>query len=104
MSKKLDITKGKWEEASIESTVIVISPQPSAIKFNVQVDNNKLTADAGNTYNECNMLPSELLKQRDDLLRFLKVAKINLNDANILIRANKLIKQIENESKTTKEG
>ena len=32
------------------------------------VGNVELIADAGNTANKCGLLPSELLKQRDDLL------------------------------------
>lgn len=36
-------------------------------------DNSKLIVDAFNTTNSCNLLPSELLKQRDELLEGLRL-------------------------------
>ncbi|AGO48355.1 hypothetical protein Phi10:1_gp014 [Cellulophaga phage phi10:1] len=43
------------------------------------VANAKLIVDAGNTSNKCGLLPSELLKQRNELLEVLEVIE---NDDN----------------------
>lgn len=38
-------------------------------------DNGILMADAGNTYQKCDLMPSELLKQRNELISALKLAR-----------------------------
>jgi hypothetical protein len=74
---KLNITKGNWRkglnnEKSVvcdtkEGTIPTISVLPINLG-NEAEDNAALLIDAGNTYQDCELLPSELLKQRNDLL------------------------------------
>ncbi len=40
--------------------------------------NAKLIADAGTTANKCGLLPSELLKQRDELLKALRAVRLQV--------------------------
>jgi hypothetical protein len=73
--KKLKITKCKWRGVKYAG-YYEIQPTDkyggnSLIDANVTPeadDNVILCCDAGNTYQKCGLLPSELLKQRDDLL------------------------------------
>lgn len=59
-------------------------------------ENAKLIVDAFNTMQECDLLPSELLKQRNELLEFTKeISKRYPNSPHIFNPANELIKKIE---------
>jgi len=84
--KDLKITKGEWYPDSNKQ--IVFSDQGEKDVVICEIDrpihdcDNKtkeesenaavLISDAGNTYQKCGLLPSELLKQRDELLEALK--------------------------------
>mgnify|MGYP000883424698 CR=1 FL=1 len=77
--KDLKITKGEWvgvEYAGHYS--LQVAPFYGARdlldedKTNEAEANMKLCCDAGNTAQKCGLLPSELLKQRDELLEALK--------------------------------
>ena len=80
----METTKGKWyavEYAGFVSIQDVESYEYAASHNILTFDcvgkkealaNGLLIADAGNTYQQCNLLPSELLSQRDELLRVLK--------------------------------
>lgn len=83
MKNKLNITKGEWVASShlssdkthkVNRVDSNIGIAVCIIRTNNQVnaENNAiLIADAGTTYNECQILPSELLKQRNELLEAL---------------------------------
>ena len=43
-------------------------------------ENAKLIADAGKTINKCDLFPSELLEQRDELLEVLEMAKNDIRN------------------------
>lgn len=84
--KDLKITKGEWYPDSNKQ--IVFSDQGEKDVVICEIDrpihdrNNKtkeesenaavLIADAGNCYQKCGLLPSELLQQRDEMLEALK--------------------------------
>lgn len=62
--------------------------------------NAKLIADAGTTAQKSGKLPSELLKERDELLEVLKdclsiMESLDLNDFKEYKKANKIIQSIE---------
>lgn len=84
------------------------------VTFGEDEHNAKLFADALNTINKCDLMPSELLKERDELLEALKyISSANKGDeisfkrkgdqiehlkqviGHICNMADKLIKQIE---------
>lgn len=44
--------------------------------------NAELFADAGNTIQSCGLLPSELLKQRDEMIALLKEVKVDIDLSN----------------------
>lgn len=79
----MEITKGKWEtwKSSFEDYNIIVNgfyigemrKEKDAI----------LIADAGNTYQETNKLPSELAEANKELLEALRIVRIcsNFNDA-----------------------
>jgi hypothetical protein len=77
---KLNITQGEWsavnhldvtDDFCIHSQGTKICELPNLSKENQA--NAKLIADAGTTYNTTPILPSELLKQRNELLDALRV-------------------------------
>jgi hypothetical protein len=82
--KDLGITKGdKWEVRKADpikgAHIVCLGDFKGDITFwhhftseSEAIANAKLTADAGNTAQKCGLLPSELLKQRDELLERLK--------------------------------
>jgi len=91
--KELGITKGEWKVSGrpyqqktdgehhscfeINNEKNEKTAQVFAYSFfNTTIEkaeaNAKLIADAGTTANKCNLLPSELLAQRDELLQLLK--------------------------------
>lgn len=50
--------------------------------YSKQVESNaKLIADAGTTANKCGLLPSELLEQRDEMLKMLETLNFELTEA-----------------------
>ena len=88
--KILEITKGEWiqvgthkypsidvvyvksEDGRILATVHGLSDGKNNEQKSVEAESNtKLITDAGNTYNKCGVLPSDLLEQRDELLEAL---------------------------------
>lgn len=75
--KKLNITKGEWELEINSDTQFVVGTTKWGVCFipryyELAKDNAALIVDAGNTYQKCEVLPSELLKQRNELLAALK--------------------------------
>lgn len=88
MKHQLDITKGEWKQNGIngihsKSTCVALTQnneyrQQDAI----------LIADAGNTYQSCGELPSELLRQGDELKKALsaikELSKNNMGYGNII--------------------
>ena len=78
----MNITEGKWlnnyhanfTQFEIEAkgkSVASLRHKPDSVFFAVEKEakaNAELIADAGNTAQKCNLLPSELLQQRDELL------------------------------------
>ena len=73
--EKLNITPGKWKEydngvitlTKIYSNIVCKSCVKRTSSYEYWNDNAKLIADAGTTYNATPILPSELLKQRNEL-------------------------------------
>jgi len=76
--KELGITKGEWEispDNNWECCILMGDQEDHYINFeNRDVDgwdemhaNAELCCDAGNTAQKCGLLPSELLRQRDEL-------------------------------------
>ena len=75
--KDLKITKGEWQFAHVTMNQYVHCDGKvicNVIKRFEQETKavGELIADAGNTAQLCGLLPSELLKQRDELLEALK--------------------------------
>jgi len=92
--KELGITKGDWwpcckdtrphfvfvgEEDKVVCSVSSnekgtddYEPMMAEVSMAERIANAALIADAGNTAQKCGLLPSELLKQRDELLEALK--------------------------------
>jgi hypothetical protein len=78
--KDLGITKGEWKvdeeylrhKIEINNSTIhlyhtVVTFNGTMITYNEAKSNALLIADAGNTAQKCGLLPSELLRQRDEL-------------------------------------
>ena len=85
--KELGITKGEWEispDNNWECCILMGDQEDHYINLeNRDIDgwdemqaNAELIVDAGNTAQACGLLPSELLKQRDEL----REALIELSD------------------------
>ena len=84
--KDLGITKGEWTTTKVYYAGEKISIRKNNrndivwaicqdIESNIdmeQLANADLIADAGNTAQKCGLLPSELLEQRDELLKALQ--------------------------------
>jgi hypothetical protein len=91
--KTLNITKGEWKadrdnvysiQPKITADIICESPKKEYHSYSFWDDNSKLISDAGTTYNTTPILPSELLKQRNELLEALKVIQKQFNkDGNL---------------------
>lgn len=127
MKKKLGITKGECKidhsKTGLLSNIYVGSKYVAEVKSyginanptkQERIKNSELIADAFNTANKCGLLPSDLLKQRDDLLSCLKnslnistlwtmggkVATEHKDEAialdNMKLSFEQIIKQIEN--------
>lgn len=65
--EKLQITPGKWEQNGINavhsgSTCVAITDNKEFRKADAI-----LIADAGNTYRQCSTIPSELLRQNQEM-------------------------------------
>lgn len=112
--EKLNITKGEWKQYNFTSKY---NPQHSKMegrgvysdrheiaktagKNQDEADANAiLVSDAGNTYQQCETLPSELLRQRKELLQALKEI-VNQWDKDIMaasymMEVRELIKKTE---------
>jgi len=74
--KKLNIPKGKWKlnihEAIVDEHDYGIAQVHGILNEAMWKDTATLIADAGTTYNTAPILPSELLKQRNELLEALQ--------------------------------
>jgi hypothetical protein len=79
--KTLNLTKGEWKsdrdnvysiQPKITADIICESPKKEYDSYSFWEDNSKLISDAGTTYNDTPILPSELLKQRNELLNALQ--------------------------------
>ena len=104
MESKFKGTKGKASSKGYDPTTITVNDNSIAMvyvqdvnnKDVEQIENTKLIVDAFNTVNECDLLPSKLLKQRNELLEFVKeMASRYPNSPHIINPANELIKLIE---------
>ncbi len=99
--ERLNITKGNWEiqesmpenirtkEKGLIATIFYgdsIFNKPLAKEEGF--DNAKLIADAGTTYNIEPILPSELLKQRNELIECLENANNVLKMASLIDKSN----------------
>ena len=81
--KELGITKGEWMPlmGRVQSMgdeigdIVCLSPKDYEDSMRNWSHHARLISDAGNTAQKCGLLPSELLKQRDELLEALKEAK-----------------------------
>lgn len=80
---RLHITAGEWEYNNnntedyfdIESThriASICAAEETEVSREEHEANAILIVDAGNTYNKCGLLPSELLKQGDELREVLE--------------------------------
>jgi len=84
--KKLNTTKKEWINLGYRVDVDVADGLSGICEMSDWMgeeemkSNASLIADAGNTYQECETLPSELMKQRDSLYEFL--AKLSLDIEN----------------------
>ena len=83
--KELGITKGEWiwdgdpsnYDPEEEAPWLIAGDRAEKIVIygEIKIANKKdaeLIADAGNTAQKCGLLPSELLQQRDELLKTMK--------------------------------
>lgn len=97
--KKLNITPGEWYIGELRNNIY--SKKEYNFKVSIyqeteydKYDNLILIADAGTTYNQCGLLPSELLKQRDELLKKcnqkLSIETTDLQDILHDYRANRI--------------
>ncbi len=78
---KLEITKGEWYDDNNDSIavrdaqpddggdIICDAPEYAVISMRRWKYHSALIVDAGNTYQRTGLLPSELEKQRDELLK-----------------------------------
>ena len=107
---KLTITRGEWKPDSLKA--FVLADQGSAYDA-IICDMNRpihdsehltkkesedaaiLIADAGNTFQSCGLLPSELLKQRDELLAALKDAYGIMEDVEVINMNASAVKAIK---------
>ena len=89
--KELGITKGEWKvddeylrhKIEINSSTIhlyhtVVTFGGTMITYNAAKANAMLIVDAGNTAQKCGLLPSELLKQRDELKRMINSLSLSI--------------------------
>lgn len=114
----MEITKGKWEvrnsipQSSKRGDITVHTDQIITVGINADLDldfqavsfcgrrgneqaehNAKLIADAGNTYQETNKLPSELAEANKELLVALKIAITHIKEINTHQVISNLIKK-----------
>ena len=84
---KLEITRGEWRVTNEKNENCFIHPFLGAAVARIYTSNEHsdeaqanaiLIADAGTTANKCQLLPSELLVQRDELLE----ALVRITEAN----------------------
>jgi len=113
-SNILGITEGEWSSKGIDETRIWVTHKNGLksclahcnnqhmssyngyidLDFNELKSNAKLIADAGTTANKCGKLPSELLKERDQLIEVVKTTCKYL-PTPLCEDFNKLIQSIE---------
>ena len=104
---KLKITKCKWHGVKYAGYYEIQPTEKyggnSLIDANVTPeadDNVILCCDAGNTYQQCGLMPSELLEQRDELLQTLK--QIERGVTGLSLQALQTIDSIEKQENETK--
>jgi len=78
------------DASNIDDVLTINGYQRTNNEINASV---KLALDAFNTANKCDMLPSELLEQRNELLEFVQMITITTQSESTFIRANELIKK-----------
>ena len=108
--KKLKITTGKWiseyrdgiisEDAGDPGDAICDAPEWAEMSMKRWPANASLICDAGNTYQKCGLLPSELLEQRDELLQTLQ--QIERGVTGLPLQALQIIDSIEKQENETK--
>lgn len=112
MKKQLNITEGKaeiiehnWSDTSIEvggKTLTTLSIYEEATEEtqedleNEMSSNAHLIADAFNTSNETQLLPSELKQQRDELYQMLVLIKSKIDLGGLSYPVKQLINKTEN--------
>lgn len=88
----LDITKGKWSVQDGDDrgafgqkgfAIYYGDNEEQVVDYVYEHDDAILIADAGNTYQECGLTPSELLEQRDELLEALELADLAFSGKNM---------------------
>lgn len=105
-------TKGDWKSTSgtfdidlimVSSTNGVVCDIRKSLLINEQLANAQLIEDAGNTINKCDLLPSELLEQRNVLFEALikirksiKNQKLESNFGHTLSYVDEAIENIQN--------
>ena len=77
---KLNIPNGDWNYTGKEDHFIIWNGEGDAILGLNNEDITQLICDTGNTYLKAPVLPSELLRQRNELLKAAKHLLINLDD------------------------
>lgn len=99
---KLNITEGEWEMEGEDYSIAIgrsdLSYQVADVYGKNQeemTDNATLIADAGNTYQKCQLKPSELLEQRNELLEFIKEAHDSINKVGPFISQLDLIGNLD---------
>ena len=95
--KELGITKGEWQ---FERYGIFFSIQiepgynfsdllnGESVGFYEAEHNAELICDAGNTAQKCGLLPSELLRQRDELIERNQMLSKTLTKLNVMVDIN----------------
>ena len=92
--KDLGITKGEWRLHSITTNgmqwnEVCWSDDGECITDHVYTtEDAELICDAGNTAQKCGLLPSELLRQRDELIERNQMLSKTLTKLNVMVDIN----------------
>ncbi len=111
-------TKGEWFANKISGIIIGVNavvdksnfgvysqnvcefilPETDKEYFNEKNEieaNAQLIADAGNTINKCDLMPSELLIQRDELLKELQKVRLDIKLHNSFMEDSPIVRGID---------